>query len=92
MIEMRSTGEGYELGLLTREQRYCWPDTTRDKGLVLFRLPYKFFRALQGDPYERHTKAKEILSAAGLTYHSDAEVSSAWDYQNQYGSLRWWDV
>ncbi len=42
MIEMRSTGEGYELGLLTREQRYCWPDTTRDKGLVLFRLPYKF--------------------------------------------------
>jgi len=46
MIEMRSTGEGYELGLLTREQRYCWPDTTRDKGLVLFRLPYKFFRPI----------------------------------------------
>jgi hypothetical protein len=92
MIEMRRTGEGYELVLLTREQRYCWPHTTRDKGLVLFKLPYKFFWALQGDPFESHRKAKEILAVAGLTYHSDAEVSNAWDYQNQYGSFRWWGV
>jgi hypothetical protein len=92
MIEMRRTGEGYELVLLTREQRYCWPHTTRDKGLVLFKLPYKFFWALQGDPFESHRKAKEILAVAGLTYHSYAEVSNAWDYQNQYGSFRWWGV
>ena len=89
---MRGTLEGYELVLLTREERYSWPETTREKGLVLFKLPYKFFWALQGDRWEGHKKATEILADAGLTYHSDAEVSSAWDYRNQYGSFRWWEV
>jgi len=92
MIEMRRTGEGYELVLLTREDRYCWPNTTRDKGLVLFKLPYEFFWTLQGDPFESHKKAMKILAIAGFTYHSDAEVSSAWDYRSKYGSFRWWDV
>ena len=94
MLEMRMTGEGYELVLLTREQRYCWPETTRGKGVVLFRLPYTFFGSLRGDPYavETSKKTAAILSGAGLTYWSDAEVSNAWDYKNEYGTFRWWDV
>lgn len=92
MIELRGTSEGYELILLTREERYSGSDTTRGKGLVLFRLPYKFLWSLQGDPFESHKKAKEILTAAGFAYQSDAEVSQAWDYRNEYGSLKWWDV
>jgi hypothetical protein len=91
LIEMRTTTEGYELALLTREQLYSTPGSTRGKGLVLFNLPYKFFWALQGD-YESHKKAAELLAVTGLIYHSDTEVGSAWDYQNQYGSFRWWDV
>lgn len=88
---MRTTTEGYELALLTREQLYSLHGSTRGKGLVMFMLPYKFFWALQRG-YEGHDKAREILTAAGLTYHSDAEVMSAWDYRNKYGSFRWWDV
>jgi hypothetical protein len=57
----------------------------------MFMLPYKSFWALQRG-YECHAKAREILTAAGLAYHSDAEVMSAWDYRNKYGSFRWWDV
>ncbi|RZU35448.1 hypothetical protein [Edaphobacter modestus] len=90
-IEMRTTTEGYELALLTREQLYSLHGSTRGKGLVMFMLPYKFFWALQRG-YESHDKAREILTAAGFTYQSDAEVMSAWDYRNKYGSLRWWDV
>lgn len=41
-----------------------------------------------GDPFEAHKKVTEILATAGFTYHSDAEVSSAWDYRNKYGSFR----
>jgi hypothetical protein len=92
MIEMRSTVEGYELVLLTREERYSWPDMTRGKGLVLFKLPYKFLYSLQGDPLESHKKVSEVLATSGFTYHSDAEVWNAWDYRNKYGSLKWWDV
>ncbi len=94
LLEMRMTSEGYyELVLLTREQRYS-SHSMRGIGLVLFRLPYKFFWALQGDPYDfgRHDKVKAILAEEGLTYWADAEVSSAWDYKNEYGTFRWWDV
>jgi hypothetical protein len=93
-LEMRMSTDAYELVLLTREDRYSWPDTTRGKGLVLFRLPYKFFWEMQGDPYEagKHDKVKAILAGAGLTYWADSEVSSAWNYKNEYGTFRWWDV
>jgi len=91
-IEMRTTTEGYELVLLTREQLYSWSQSTRGKGLVLFKLPYSFFWTLQGDPLKAHEKATEILKSAGLTYHSDPEVWNAWEYRSQYGSFRWWDV
>ena len=49
-------------------------------------------RAFQGDSSEVHKNVTELLATTGLIYHSDAEVSSAWDYRNQYGSFRWWDV
>ena len=93
-LEMRMTAEAYELVLLTREQRYCWPQTTRGSGVVLFRLPYTFWKEMQGDPYEagKHDKVKAILSGAGLTYWADSEVSGAWEYKNEYGTFRWWDV
>ena len=53
MVELRSTSDGYELALVTREQRYASSGYTRDVGLILFKLPYKFFWALQGagDPW-----------------------------------------
>ena len=94
MLEMRMTSEAYELVLLTREERYCWPETTRDKGVVLLRLPYKFFGAMRGDPYAigRHEKQSAILAESGLTYWADAEVSTAWEYRNEYVRIRWWDV
>jgi hypothetical protein len=96
-VEMRlAEGGGYELVLLTREQRYCWPESTRDKGVVLFKLPYKFFWALQGNPfegsYERHKNVETILTAAGFTLFSDNEIPDIWDYRNDYGSFRWWGV
>lgn len=93
-LEMRMTNEAYELVLLTREERYSWPETTRGKGLVLFRLPYTFWREMQGDPYKvgKHEKVKAILEGVGLTYWADTEVSSAWEYKNEYGTFRWWDV
>lgn len=91
-IEMRSTPAGYELVLLTREDRYVRTGT-HGKGVVLFQLPYKFFEALQdGDPYESFHRAKKLLGSVGFTYHSDAVYSEIWHYQNTYGSLRWWDV
>lgn len=91
ILEMRMAAEGYELVLLTREQRYA-SRRTRDKGIVLFKMPYKALWAFQGDSFEVHKNVTEILATSGLVYHSDAEVSSAWDYQNEYGSFRWWDV
>jgi hypothetical protein len=88
MIELRLASSSYELVLLTREQRY-----SNSKGLVLFNLPYTFFRSLRfDDPYESHDKLTEILAGEGLTYHSIPEVRSGWDYRNKYGSFRWWDV
>lgn len=91
IIEMRMTGEGYELVLLTREQRYS-SYSTREIGLVLFKMPYKALWAFQGDSSEVHKNVTEILATTGLVYHSDAEVSNAWDYRNEYGSFRWWEV
>jgi hypothetical protein len=90
-IEMRMTSEGYEVVLLTREQLYA-NYSTRGVGLVLFKLPYKALWALQGGIFHAHKKATEALEAADFTYHSDAEVSSAWDFQNKDGSFRWWGV
>jgi hypothetical protein len=91
MIEMRMTDQGYEVVLLTREQLYS-AGPARKIGLVLFTLPYKVFWALQGDPFEAHKKASELLATAGFTYFSDAEVMSAWEFRNKYGTFRWWDV
>ena len=61
---------------------------------MLFRLPYTFWREMQGDPYEagKHNKVNSILASVGLTYWADDEVSSAWHYTNEYGTFRWWDV
>jgi hypothetical protein len=92
MIEMRRTNEGYELVLLTREQRYSDFGNTRDKGLVLFKLPYKLFGALQGDQFQSDIKATEILETTGLVYHLLEGVSDGWDYRNKYGTFRWWEV
>jgi hypothetical protein len=95
MIEMRSATDGYELVLLTREDRYCWPDSTRNKGLVLFTFPYKFFWAFQGtgEPREREKEAHKVLAEVpSLKYQEVAEVASRWDYQSEYGSFRWWPI
>jgi hypothetical protein len=95
MIEMRSANDGYELVLLTREERYCWPGTTRDKGLVLFSLPFRFLWAFQGkgDAWDREKKAHKMLAEIpGLEYHELADVPTGWDYQNEYGSFRWWTL
>ena len=64
LIEIRSGNDAYELVFLTSEQQYCWPESTRDKGLVLFRLPYKFMWALQtvGEPWEANKEAHAILA------------------------------
>jgi hypothetical protein len=93
MLELRGTMEGYELVLLTREQRYCWPETTHGQGLVLLSLPYKFFWAFQGsgEPWECRKNAADILTALpNMEYRSDPEVPKAWDYHNEYVSLHWW--
>lgn len=89
-IEMRTTMEGYELVLQTREQLFS-SEPRRSIGLVLFKLPYKAFWAMQRG-YEAHWETRKLLEAAGLTYSSDPEFSNHWEYRNQYGSFRWWDV
>jgi hypothetical protein len=37
------------------------------EGPVLFKLPYEIFWSLQGDPWDSHKKAREILTSAGFT-------------------------
>lgn len=92
MIEMQSSAKGYELVLLSREQRYG-RSGSGDKGIVLLLLPFAFLRSMQTtDPSESNRIIKEALTAAGYTYDSDPEVRQAWSYRNQYGSLRWWNV
>jgi hypothetical protein len=95
VVEIRSGDSCYEVVLLTSEQQYCWPESTRNKGLVLFRLPYKFMWALQavGEPWESNQKAHAILAAEpDLKYREIAEVRNGWDYVGTYAVLKWWHL
>jgi hypothetical protein len=87
---VRTTIEGYELVLQTREQLFS-SEPSGSIGLVLFKLPYKAFWAMQRG-YEAHDVTRKLLEAAGFTYSSDAEFRNYWEYRNQYGSFRWTDV
>jgi hypothetical protein len=95
LIEIRSGNDAYELVFLTSEQQYCWPESTRDKGLVLFRLPYKFMWALQtvGEPWEANKEAHAILAREpNLKYREFAEIPNGWDYVGNYVDLKWWPL
>jgi len=95
MLELRGTMEGYELVLISREQRYCWPDTTSGKGLVLLSLPYKFLGAFQGsgEAWQCRKKATDILDTLPhMKYRSNPDVPKASDYYNEYVSLHWWEL
>jgi len=95
LLEIRTGNDGYELVFLTSEQQYCWPDTTRDKGLVLFKLPYKFMWALQtvGEPWEANKESHAILAREpSLNYNEIPEVSAGWDYSGNYVNLKWWPL
>ena len=59
-------------------------------------LPYLVYRAnslprcrLPG--WERQKEAHSVLSGIpGLKYCELADIPNGWDYQNRYGSFRWW--
>jgi hypothetical protein len=95
LLEIRTSNDGYELVFLTSEQQYCWPESTSDKGLVLFRLPYKFMWALQtvGEPWEADKQAHAILAREpDLKYHELPEIPNGWDYVGNYVNLKWWPM
>jgi hypothetical protein len=95
LLEIRTGNDSYELVFLTSEQQYCWPESTSDKGLVLFRLPYKFMRALQtvGEPWEANKAAHAVLAGEpDLKYHELPEIPNGWDYVGNYVNLKWWPL
>jgi hypothetical protein len=95
-IELRDRGDAYELVLIKSENRRGWIDP-EGSAVTLMKLPYAFFRSLQGPPkwnirkiLENEKRQNEILQSAGLTRWQDSEVLSAWDYKGQYADLHWW--
>jgi hypothetical protein len=86
-IEMRYTMEGYELVLQTGEHLVS-SGPGRSTGVVLFKLPYKAFWAMQRG-CQAHEETRKLLEAAGFTYSSFRRNGEC---RNQYGWFRWKEV
>ena len=90
VLELSSRDEAYEVRLLPQRRSSL---ATSGEAVVLFRIPHVFFQALQSDPIDSQSRAKQALLDSGFTYWAAGpEVSQAWEFQTEYGSFRWWSV
>ena len=94
-LEMRKAATGYELVLIASEAIDVRPRPFQYPGTVLFHLPHSLFSALQGrDPYyRRFERARAIMEGVpGIKFREIEEVQDGWDFENKYGSFRWWPL
>jgi len=94
-LEMRKTATGYELVLIASETIGARPRPYQYPGTVLFHLPHSLFSALQGRDsyYRRFERARAIMEGVpGIKFREIEEVQDGWDFENEYGTFRWWPL
>jgi hypothetical protein len=97
-LVFRPTDDGsYELVLISSEQRHSdeWPRPYPTPGTLLFKIPAAALWALQGKHgiYRGHEVARTHMEASSnLKYTEIPEIRNGWDYENEYGSFRWWHI